>query len=155
MRRSRPPAPLPIHATASSSGPSRNKRSSPRQRHDAFHAQESRAVRDAQAALLREIKTTDAELNRQKRELDRLEDQVAAYAEDRARYAAALDELAAHYGNTLPPFEFARAQELAAEVEVLTDQSNELVDTRNELVTRYNEKVGARAALATRLSWTR
>ncbi|MDG2304349.1 MAG: DUF922 domain-containing protein [Candidatus Binatia bacterium] len=126
-----------------------------RQRHDAFHAQESRAVRDAQAALLREIKTTDAELNRQKRELDRLEDQVAAYAEDRARYAAALDELAAHYGNTLPPFEFARAQELAAEVEVLTDQSNELVDTRNELVTRYNEKVGARAALATRLSWTR
>jgi predicted secreted Zn-dependent protease len=126
-----------------------------RQRHDAFHAQESRVVREAQAALLREIEDADAELSRQKRELDRLEGQIAAYTEERARYADALDELAAHYGNTLPPDEFVRAQELSAELEVRTDESNEIVDARNGLVTRYNEAIEARAALAVRLSWTR
>lgn len=126
-----------------------------RRRHEAFHAEESRAVRDAQAALLREIEAADAELQRQRRELDRLDAQIAVLNEDRARYAAALDELAARYGNTLPPADYARAQELAAEVDVRTDEMNRVVGARNALVTTYNGQIEERAALAVRLSWTR
>lgn len=124
-------------------------------RHAAFHAEESALVRQAQAELLREMHSRDTVLRRTKGEIDRFERELAAREVERADYARMLNALTQRFGNTLPPVEYARAEELATEINRLADEMNEVANARNLLVDEYNAGLEDRQKLADRLSWTR
>ncbi|MBM4265564.1 MAG: DUF922 domain-containing protein [Deltaproteobacteria bacterium] len=126
-----------------------------RRRHAQFHMQESRVVREEQAKLLAQIDALDDSLAASKREIDRLEAEIDALDAERAGATREIDVLVQQHGRELPPYEFARAQDLGAVVEALTAEIDEIVDVRNARVTHYNGWIDDRRDLAMRLAWTR
>jgi len=126
-----------------------------RKRHAAFHAEESALVRRAQADLLRDMNWLDTELGRTKGEIDRLERELTAREAERANHARVLTGLTERFGNALPPAEYTRAEELAAAINLLAEEMNEIANARNSLVDEYNAGLDDRRKLADRLAWTR
>lgn len=126
-----------------------------RERHEAFHAREARAIHQEQAALRAEIEAIDADLRAARAEMDRLAREIAILDEDRAVLDAALAEITAEYGTVLPPELYDQAKEIEAEISHATDARNERVLTRNALVAPYNRQIEARRDVVARLSWTR
>lgn len=126
-----------------------------RRRHEEFHVEESRAVREAQADLVAQIERLDEGLAGAREQIESRNARLGDLAAERDARVRSLRVLAERWGDLLPESIGERASESASTVARLDEEIRALAAEQDALAAGYDERAGERRNLVDRLAWTR